>query len=312
MAQTTLPASTAPEMTRARRKPLWRDTHRLTPYLFLFLPLSLYSIWVIGPMFYSIWMSFTNADGIARQDFVGLDNYRRLFRDDIFWTSFYNNIRWLVAFITFPIAAGLGLAMILNNDMPGTRWFKAGFFSPMVVSTVVIGLVWSWMYQPYGMINELLVWLGRDGTPIGFLAHPDLVTWSIIGAALWRQVGYVMLLYLAGLKNVDKTLVEAARVDGASAFRSFRDIVLPMLQPVTVIIVVISVIDALRSFDLVNIMTRGGPYNQSNVLAQFMYIEAFNNYNMGYGAAIATVLALISVVFIFAYLRRMLKDEMEY
>jgi ABC-type sugar transport system permease subunit len=98
----------------------------------------------------------------------------------------------------------------------------------------------------------------------------------------------------------------------ARSARAFRDIVLPMLQPVTVIIVVISIIDALRSFDLVNIMTRGGPFNQSNVLAQMMYIEAFNNYNMGYGAAIATILALISIVFIFLYLRRMLKDELEY
>ncbi len=294
------------------RKPLWRDLHRLTPYLFLVLPFTLYCVWVIGPMFYSVWMSLTNSDGITRQEFIGLENYRRLFDDDVFWTSFFNNLKWLIAFITIPIALGLGLAMLLNNDLPGTRFFKAGFFSPMVVSSVVIGLVWSWMYQPYGMFNEILAWLGRDGMPIGFLADPDLVTWSIIGAALWRQVGYVMLLYLAGLKNVDKTLVEASRVDGASAFQSFRDIVVPMLQPVTVIIVVISVIDALRSFDLVNIMTRGGPYNQSSVLAQMMYIEAFNNYSMGYGAAIATVLAGISIVFIFAYLRRMLKDEMEY
>ena len=294
------------------RKPLWRDIHRLTPYLFLILPISLYCVWVIGPMFHSVWMSLTNSDGITRQEYIGLENYRRLFNDDVFWTSFLNNLKWLIAFITIPIVLGLGLAMLLNNDLPGTRFFKAGFFSPMVVSSVVIGLVWSWMYQPYGMFNEILAWLGRDGMPIGFLADPDLVTWSIIGAALWRQVGYVMLLYLAGLKNVDKTLVEASRVDGATAFQSFRDIVVPMLQPVTVIIVVISVIDALRSFDLVNIMTRGGPYNQSNVLAQMMYIEAFNNYSMGYGAAIATVLAGISIVFIFAYLRRMLRDEMEY
>src|SRR5690606_25175245 len=281
-----------------------RRWHKATPILFLLPPLLLYAMWVIGPMFYSVWMSFTNADGISRQDFVGLANYRRLFNDDIFWTSFFNNIRWLVAFITIPIVAGLGLALLLNNDLPGTRFFKAGFFSPMVVSSVVIGIVWSWMYQPYGLINEVLAWLGRDVMPLGFLADPDIVTWAIIAAGLWRQVGYVMLLYLAGLNNVDQTLVEASRVDGASTFRSFRDIVLPQLQPITVIIVVISIIDALRSFDLVNIMTRGGPYNQSNVLAQFMYIEAFNNYNMGYGAAIATILALISMVFIFTYLRR--------
>ncbi len=286
--------------------------HSLTPFFFLILPLLLYGVWVIGPMFYSVWMSFTNADGLSRQDWVGLANYQRLLDDDIFWTSFFNNVRWLVAYITIPIVAGLGLALLLNNDLPGTRFFKAGFFSPMVVSTVVIGIIWSWMYQPYGLFNEILSRLGREGMPIGFLADPNLVTWAIIAAGLWRQVGYVMLLYLAGLNGVDKTLVEASRVDGASTVRSFRDIVLPQLQPVTVIIVVISVIDALRSFDLVNIMTRGGPYNQSNVLAQMMYIEAFNNYNMGYGAAIATILALISMVFIFTYLRRMIRTEMEY
>lgn len=303
-------APAAQSVSAARKQ--GRRWRKATPILFLLPPLLLYAMWVIGPMFYSVWMSFTNADGISRQDFVGLANYRRLFNDDIFWTSFFNNIRWLVAFITIPIVAGLGLALLLNNDLPGTRFFKAGFFSPMVVSSVVIGIVWSWMYQPYGLINEVLAWLGRDGMPIGFLADPDIVTWAIIAAGLWRQVGYVMLLYLAGLNNVDQTLVEASRVDGASTFRSFRDIVLPQLQPITVIIVVISIIDALRSFDLVNIMTRGGPYNQSNVLAQFMYIEAFNNYNMGYGAAIATILALISMVFIFTYLRRMVKTEMDY
>lgn len=302
------PVATGPVATRRSRR---IGSHALTPFFFLILPLLLYSVWVIGPMFYSVWMSFTNADGLSRQDWVGLKNYERLIDDDIFWTSFYNNVRWLVAYITIPIVAGLGLALLLNNDLPGTKFFKAGFFSPMVVSSVVIGIIWSWMYQPFGLFNEMLAKLGND-QPIGFLSDPDLVTWSIIGAGLWRQVGYVMLLYLAGLNGVDKTLVEASRVDGASTVRSFRDIVLPQLQPVTVIIVVISIIDALRSFDLVNIITRGGPYNQSNVLAQMMYIEAFNNYNMGYGAAIATILALISMIFIFTYLRRMVRTELEY
>lgn len=289
-----------------------RRSNWWVPYAFLAMPLFLYFTWVIGPMFYSVYMSFTNADGISRMDWVGLRNYRRLFNDQIFWVSFWNNVRWLVAFITIPIAIGLGLALVLNNDLPGTRFFKAGFFSPMVVSSVVIGIVWSWMYQPFGLINEMLSALGREGTPIGFLSDPDIVTWSIIGAGLWRQVGYVMLLYLAGLKNVDSTLVEASRVDGATPIQSFRDIVLPLLKPVTVIIVVISTIDALRSFDLVNVMTRGGPFNQSNVLAQMMYIEAFNNYAMGYGAAIATILGLLSLVLILFYLNQTMKSEMEY
>ncbi len=139
MAQTTVGTSTKHGVETAGQTPAWRSAYRLTPYAFLALPVALYCIWVIGPMFYSVWMSFTNSDGISRQEFIGLDNYERLFQDNIFWTSFYNNIRWLVAFITIPIACGLGLALILNNDLPGTRFFKAGFFSPMVVSTVVIG-----------------------------------------------------------------------------------------------------------------------------------------------------------------------------
>src|SRR5665811_2034211 len=117
MAETTLPTRHT-GVSGSTHKPLWRDAHRLTPYVFLILPVTLYSIWVIGPMFYSVWMSFTNSDGVTRQEFIGLDNYQRLFQDDIFWTSFFNNIKWLVSFITIPIVAGLGLALLLNNDLP--------------------------------------------------------------------------------------------------------------------------------------------------------------------------------------------------
>jgi ABC-type sugar transport system permease subunit len=284
-----------------------------TPYLFLALPLLLYATWVIGPMFYTFYMSLTNADGVTQQDFVGLRNYRRMVDDEVFHTALLNNVKWLVVFITVPTALGLGLALLLNNNLPGVRFFKAGFFSPMVLSSVVIGMVWSWMYFPQdGLINATLDVLGYGGERIAWLADPDLATWAIIGAAVWRQIGYVMLIYLAGLKNVDPSLVDAAKVDGASSFQTFRDVVFPMLQPVTVIVVVISIIDALRAFDLINIMTRGGPFNQSDVLAHMMYIEAFNNYAMGYGAAIAVVLTLISMVFIFAYLRRMVRIELEY
>lgn len=284
-----------------------------TPYLFLALPLALYAMWVIGPMVYSFWMSLTDTDGLTYSEFVGLDNYRRLLDDDVFWVSFWNNVKWLVIFITVPTLGGLGLALLLNQDLPGTRLFKAAIFSPMVLSSAVVAAVWSWVFFPQdGLINATLDLLGYGGERIGWLADPDLAIYSIIGAATWRQIGYVMLIYLAGLKNVDPSLVDAAKTDGATPFQSFRDIVFPLLQPVTVIVVVISVIDALRAFDLVQLMTRGGPYNRSNVLGFMMYEEAFENYNMGYGAALAVVLMLISMLFIFTYLRRMLKDELEY
>ena len=146
----------------------------------------------------------------------------------------------------------------------------------------------------------------------GWLSDRDLVLWSIIGVAIWRQIGYVMVLYLAGLKSINPQLLEAAHVDGANQWNTFWKILLPLLTPVTVIVLVISVIDSLRAFDLVSVMTRGGPAHASSVLANFMYIEAFNNYKMGYGASIAVMLFFLSLIFIFVYLRRVMQDEMEY
>jgi multiple sugar transport system permease protein len=169
------------------------------------------------------------------------------------------------------------------------------------------------MYHPaHGLINSVLRLVGLDALALGWLSDKKLVMWAIIVVAIWRQVGYVMVLYLAGLQGVDPGLVDASKVDGASGWQTFRHVIFPLLAPVTVIVVVVSIIDSLRAFDLVSVMTRGGPYNSSSVLANFMYIEAFNNYKMGYGATIAVILFLISLVFIFIYLWRILQTEMEY
>ncbi|MGC9333847.1 MAG: carbohydrate ABC transporter permease, partial [Anaerolineae bacterium] len=203
--------------------------------------------------------------------------------------------------------------MILNSNIPGAKLLKASFYSPMVLSLVVCGLIWGWMYQPAnGLINETLRALGLDSLTQGWLSDKKTVMWSIIAVAIWRQVGYVMILYLAGLQSVDPALLDASKVDGCSAWQTFRCVVFPLLAPVTVIVMTISIIDSLRAFDLVSVMTRGGPYNSSSVLANFMYIEAFNNYKMGYGAAISVILFLISLIFIFIYLYRTLQTELEY
>lgn len=284
-----------------------------TPFFFLVIPVVLFLMWVIGPMIYSFYLSLTNWDGIAAPKFIGLRNYARLFDDPIFYTALFNNIKWLVSFITVPVVLGLGLAMALNGDIPGTRGIKAAIYSPYILAPVVVGLIWGWIYQPaQGLLNTTLRGAGLGFLAGGWLSDPALVTWCIITAALWRQVGYVMTLYLAGLQGVDPSLVDASKVDGCTPWQTFRHVILPLLNPVTVVVVVISVIDSLRSFDLVFIMTRGGPGNASTVLANFMYIEAFNNYKMGYGAAIAVVLFLISAVFIFIYLWRTLSTELEY
>ena len=284
---------------------------KLIPYLFLLPALALYLVWIIGPTFYTMYLSLTNWDGVSTPKMVGMANYIRLFtKDKLFIESLINNLRWLLVFITIPTTMGLGMAMIFNQEMKGGRFYKVSFYAPLVLSLPVIGLIWSWVYNPrLGLINNFLFLLGLKIVP-GWLGDRGLAIWCVIAAAVWRQVGYVMVLYLAGLKNIDPSFIDAARVDGADRWNLFRHVVFPLLAPVTTIIVVISIIDSLRSFDLVSIMTRGGQSTQ--VLANFMYIEAFNNYRMGYGAAIAVVLFAISLVFIGFYLSRVVRDELEY
>jgi len=287
-----------------------RLRYNLTPYLFLAVPVLIYMIWVIGPMLYSFYLSFTSWDGFSPPQFVGLKNFIRLFNDRVFYISLSNNIEWIILFMTIPIVLGLALAMVLNGNIPGEKFFKSSFFMPMVLSLVVCGLVWSWLYNPaFGLINSVLRAVGFDGLARGWLSDPKVVMESVIAVAIWRQVGYVMVLYLAGLQSVDPDLISASKVDGASAIQRFFHVILPQLAPITVIVIVISIVDSLRAFDLVSVMTRGGPFNSSSVLANYMYIQAFNNYRMGYGAAISVILFLISLVFILFYLTRIAKEE---
>ncbi|MFN8528499.1 MAG: sugar ABC transporter permease [Anaerolineae bacterium] len=306
---------------RARRRINWN------PYLFLLIPLTVYFIWIIFPTLFSIYLSFTNWDGISPipgPATLSFSNYNRLFADRDFAISFGNNVKWMLVFLTVPTTIGLALAMIFNTEIRGSRWFKISFYAPLILSFVVIGTIWSWIYEPRaGIINSVIVGVSQALssvfpfiTPLergpGWLAERNLALWAIIGAAVWRQCGYVMILYLAGLKNLDPSLVEAARVDGANGWALFRRVIFPLLGPITTVVVVISVIDSLRAFDLVQVMTRGGPGGASNVLANFMYIEAFNNYNYGYGATIAVTLLGLSLIIIIPYLIRTARTELDY
>lgn len=297
----------------SKRKQTW------VPYLFMAAPLLLYLVWIIGPMLYTFYLSLTDWDGVSPQyNFVGLENFQDLFGSlgkvipSAFEYALLNNLRWLLVFITIPVAIGLMLAIMLNREIKGDRIFKVGIFLPQVLSFAVVALIWSWVYHPRaGLVNSVLVLLGVANPP-GWLADKELAIWAVIVAASWRQIGYIMILYTAGLKNIDLTLIDASKVDGCNGWQTFRYVVFPLLAPVTTIVVVISIIDSLRAFDLVQIMTRGGPANSSSVLANLMYIQSFNNYRMGQGAATAVVLFAISLVFIVIYLRRVMKDEMEY
>jgi multiple sugar transport system permease protein len=281
----------------------------LTPWLFLAPGLFMFIVYVLLPIFQSIWISFHDWDGLGEKVWIGLGNYSELLDDDSFYVSLKNNVIWLLLYL-LAIPAGLAVALFLNQSVAGIRLYKSLFFFPFVISQVVVGLIFTWFYAPdFGPFSKLLEWL--TGEQLAVLADERYVTYGIIIAGLWPQTAYCMILYLTGLNNINPEQVEAARMDGAKGLKLLWYVVLPQLAPATFIAMVVTVIGSLRSFDLVSIMTAGGPYGSSQVLSYFMFEQALSEYGfrMGYGAAIAVVLFLIMMVFISLFIVRMLVQE---
>lgn len=294
----------------AQGRSFWK-THQqaLTPALFLAPGLAFFAVYVFFPILQSIWISFHDWDGLGAKTFIGLGSYIELFDDEAFYTALKNNVIWLVLYL-LAVPLGLAAALFLNQTVFGIRLYKSLFFFPFVISQVVVGLIFTWFYAPdFGLFSVLLH--AVTGQNIAILGDDRYVTYGIIAAGLWPQIAYCMILYLTGLNNINPEQIEAGRMDGAKGWRMLRHIVLPQLGPATFIAIVVTVIGALRSFDLVSIMTDGGPYGSSRVLSFYMYEQALSEYGyrMGYGAAIAVVLFAIMMVFITIFLVRMIGQE---
>ena len=293
-----------------RQSSWWkRNQQRLTPFIFLTPGLIFFIIYVIWPILSSFSISFYHWDGLSPKFYVGLENYIELLDDEYFYISLWNNVKWLVCFM-LAVPIGLGLAIFLNQTIFGIRLIKSLFFFPFVISQVVIGLIFTWFYQPnYGVIAPFLSWIGLEGWAI--LADENFATYGIIFAGLYPQIAYCMILYLTGLNNINADQIEAGRMDGAKSFSLFWNIVLPQLRPATFLAIVVTVIGALRSFDMVAIMTQGGPWGSSNVLAYYMFEQALSEYGyrMGYGSAIATILFTIMMFYIIFFIYRMYQNE---
>ncbi len=296
-----LPVTSASRPRRSRRA--------LAPWLFLAPSLAMFLIYVISPIFQSMWVSFYDWDGLSEATWIGWANYAELMDDEAFYVSLRNNVIWLVLYM-LAIPAGLMIALFLNQTVRGIRIYKSLFFFPFVISQVVVGLIFSWFYAPgFGLFYKLIEIITGQG--IAVLADEHLVTYGIVAAGLWPQIAYCMILYLTGLNAVAPDQIEAARLDGARGWRMLWYVVLPQLRPATFIAVVVTVIGALRSFDLVSIMTSGGPFGSSRVLSYYMYEQALSEYGyrMGYGAAIAVVLFGIMMIFISGFIWKMWRDE---
>lgn len=252
-------------------------------------------IFTLVPVVFSLILAFMKWDSFSTPEFVGLQNFTRMLSDDTFWLSLKNTFLYTIGVVPLTLVCSLGLVILLNQKIKGVKFFRTAFFFPYVTSLVAIAVVWSMLFHPtMGPINQFLRVVIEN--PPGWLSSSDWALTAIIIVSVWRGMGYYMILYLAGLQGISKELYEAAAMDGANKWKQFIHITVPALRPTTFFVTIMLVINCFKIFDLVQVMTDGGPGRATNVLVYQVYSEAFVKFNFGYASAIAMVLFVIVLV----------------
>ena len=283
----------ATTMTRARRKPLTlRQREEIDFYLFIGLWLIGFILFTGGPILASFWFSFTNWTGMTSGEFVGLQNYQNLlFNDKLFWIAVRNTFLYSFGAVTLGTAGALFVALLLNQNLPGTTMMRVIYYIPSIASGVAISILWIWLFNPQsGLVNYLLSLIGIKG-PL-WLASPQWALPALIIKSLWA-IGANMIILLAGLQAVPTSLYDAAKIDGANQVGEFRHVTLPMLSPVLFYVLVISTIASFQILTDVLVMTQGGPGTATFVFVYFIYQAAFQYLKMGYASALAWILFMI-------------------
>jgi multiple sugar transport system permease protein len=294
---------------KSRRRRAFTKGDRFTLSMFIGVPAFLHIVWVWIPALLTIALSFTYWNGVQLSNirWAGLANYDTIFTaSPQFWSAMRNNTYWLLWFSFIATPLGVLLAYQVDRRIRGHKIYESVYYIPVVLSLAVIGIIWRFMFGPTGLVQVLLGYPGiEDAIPI--FGNYDINTYVILSIASWRHIGYIMLLYLAGLKSVDPSLREAAAIDGATEWQSFRKVVLPAMKPVNVIIIVITVIESLRAFDLIYIIygtSTGWP-----ILGMLVFQNIYGQSASMLGAAYAVILLLLSITPIVFYLRTVFKDD---
>jgi len=247
------------------------------------------------PIVVLFYMSLTNWNVFGTADFIGLDNFERLVGDGSFRVALLNTFYYTVLHVPLTIVVALALALLLNQKLRGVAFFRTAAFFPYITSIVAIAIVWNLLFSPEsGPINEILRFLGIAEPP-GWLTSPEWAMPAVVVVSTWRDMGYYMILFLAGLQTVPRELHEAARVDGASTWQRFLNVTLPALRPTTFFVLVIVTINSLKIFDLILVMTQGGPGQATFVVSQFIYRRGFEENQFGYASSAAVVLFFICI-----------------
>jgi multiple sugar transport system permease protein len=256
---------------------------------------ALIVIFGIVPIVWSAVMSFQANDLVSAPHWVGVANYRALLHDPAFAASVRHTLLYTVIFVPLSVAGAMLVAWALNRKLHGVRFYRLAVFVPVVTSTVATGIIFLWLLDPvFGLVNFFLSKLGIPAQ--GFLSNPNQALYCIVAMTIWGWLGFDVIIYLAALQGVPHELIEAAEIDGAGKWSSFRSVVLPFLRPATLFLVVWSTISALQLFDEIYVTTRGGPLGSTTVVVFYLYQQAFQFFNGGYAAAIAYVLFLAILV----------------
>jgi multiple sugar transport system permease protein len=294
-----------------RRYSLLTRRDKLTLGLLVGIPAAIHIFFVWLPTLASIALSFTSWNGIGldKIQWVGTKNYETLFAYPPFLPALSHNFIWLACLLFIATPIGMFFAVLLDREIRGSRLYQSALFLPVVLSLAIVGFIWQLQYSPdQGFINNVLGTTTRSGNLIDWLGDRSINLWAVIVAASWRHVGYIMVLYLAGLKSVDPALREAAAIDGASERQAFFSVVFPALRPINIVILVVTIIEGLRAFDLVYIINRG--LNGLELLSVLVTNNIMGEaQRVGFGSAIAVILLLISVGPIILYLRRAMRAD---
>lgn len=274
-----------------------RLEERSTYLTFMVPAVAVYAGIVVIPVFYVLYIALHRWDGLGAIQFIGLHNFARIAQDPVFWQALRNNITLIAASVLVELPLALGLALAVTGVRRGRLFFRTVLFAPLVISIVASGFLWVFFYNPvFGPLNTLLREIGLSGWARGWLGEPSTALWAVIGTIVWRHAGFHMVLFIAAIETIPEELYEAARVDGASGWRLTRHITLPLLVMPAKIAAILAIVGSLKYFDLIWVMTGGGPAHTTELLATHMYTQTFRTFQMGYGAALASVLFMLAFV----------------
>ncbi len=264
-----------------------------TPYLFLLPAIALLGITTFFPVLQAFYLSFTDYDFISTPNFIGWKNYADLWGDRVFWKVLYNTLIYLVVATPCLVVMPLIIAILVNQKLRGVQTFRVIYYFPVIVSVVIAGLAWKWIYAENGLLNYFASLATFQSVKISWLTEPSIAIFAIAAVVVWRGLGYYMVIYLAGLQAIPQDLYEAAAIDGSDGWRRHIDITIPLMRPYILLVAVISAISAMKIFEEIYVMARGDHTNSTKTLVYYLYDKGIGSLEMGYASAIGVVLFVV-------------------